>query len=221
MQTVPTGKDLAGRIDGVTTGDRLVEHRISLQGSLGSLLPAGIQPGTSIGVIGDASVSLAFVLVTQAIAQDRWLGIVGARRLGLGALVGTGVPIERSVIFEAETPSDHRAVVSTVLDGFDLVLVGDDRGEVIADRRITSRARERGVVLISVDTSVGTTLGRHRWANRPDLVIDATTISWHGIGVGHGHLQSRLVEVSVAGRRQPRPMVQQLWLPDTAGRIGS
>lgn len=221
LQVVPTAKELAGHVDGVTTGDRLIDHRFPVHEALQALVPAGIQPGSTIGVIGDASVSLAFVLVARAVTEDRWLGIVGARRLGLGALAATGVPLERVVVFEAERPSDHQVVVATVIDGFDLVIVGDDRGQVIADHRLTGRARERGVVLISVDTSVGTTLGRHRWTNRPDLIMDATTVSWDGIGAGHGHLQSRLVEVSVAGRRQARPLVQRLWLPDRHGTVGS
>ena len=85
---------------------------------------------------------------------------------------------------------------------------------VSVQRRLTSRARDRGSVLLQVGGHTGA------WAQAPDLVVSATAASWMGLGPGHGRLQARRLEVTVTGRRgADRPRRATLWLPGHDGTI--
>jgi hypothetical protein len=50
------------------------------------------------------------------------------------------------------------------------------------------------------------------------VVLEVTAGEWEGLGHGHGHLQRRRVVVRASGRRVPRPIERELWLPGSNGR---
>jgi hypothetical protein len=105
--------------------------------------------------------------------------------------------------------------VAALLDAVEVVLVQPTAPVTpTVQRRLVARARDRGSVLVQAGGHAGV------WAAQPDLTVTAGTSRWEGVGVGHGRLRARQVEVTVAGRRSAvRPRSAVLWLPGPDGRI--
>jgi hypothetical protein len=81
-------------------------------------------------------------------------------------------------------------------------------------RRLAARARERRGVLV--------VLGAREWPEGADVQLTVETGAWQGVGAGHGHLQSRHLEVLSSGRRAAaRPVRVGLWLPALSGPHGT
>jgi hypothetical protein len=177
-----------------------------------TLLPdAGLRRGHVIGCAGQASMSLALSLASRAMVTGSWLASVGVPTLGLEAAAELGVPLSRLVDVDAgRSPSDWAERVAAVADGFDLVLTRPPAGAERLARKVRHRLQARGVVLFAVGPST------------PGLPCDiefvTTTASWVGIGRGHGHVAGRRATVRVGGRRMPRPIETELWLPGPDGR---
>jgi hypothetical protein len=115
-------------------------------------------------------------------------------------------------VVAAPDPSGWSTVVATLVDAFDLVLVRPPRRLRPADAaRLAARTRERGAVVVQVGGPE---------ALPSDVRFTVTGVEWHGLGVGHGHLSARQVEVAVDGRRQAsRPRRARLWLVDPQGQV--
>jgi hypothetical protein len=60
--------------------------------------------------------------------------------------------------------------------------------------------------------------GSSRSGISADVMLEVTAGEWEGLGRGHGHLHRRRVVVRASGRRVPRPVERQLWLPGITGR---
>lgn len=182
--------------------------------ALAAIFPAGIQRGATIGVWGEAAESSAFALMSAATQAGSWSGVVGVAGLGARAAAEVGVDLRR-LIMVSDTPShrdDERwaQVLGTLVDGFDLVVVGSaERVRPATARRVQARAQVRGAVLI--------VLGRH-----DPFSCDLRLVSrarWEGLGDGHGHLRSREVDLMLEGRRVPRPRRSTVWMPDALGQV--
>jgi hypothetical protein len=161
-------------------------------------------------------VSLALSLVAATTADGAWAAAVGLPWLGLVAAAELGVNLERLALVPA--PGDQWPVVAAaLLDGMDLLLLGPPGRVRPADgRRLTARAREQGTVLVVLEPA-----GGRCWPEAPDLRLLIRQATWEGLGVGHGHLRSRRVEVVVTGRRAAaRERREVLWLPGPAGPGG-
>jgi hypothetical protein len=104
-------------------------------------------------------------------------------------------------------------VVASLIDGVDLLLLGPGvkvRGAEA--RKLSARARERGVVMIL--------LGVSRWPDAPDIHLEICASRWDGLGSGHGRLVSRRVEVASTGRRAAaRQRRLSIWLPSPDGEV--
>lgn len=195
------------------------ERMLPVEDTLQHLLPVrGLQRGSTIAVTGGGgSVSLAFALMAEAARQGSWIAVLGTESLGLAAIGQCGVPLERVVLIDNPARSEPAVwadVAGALIDGFDLVvLMRGQKGPGVtmsAARRLATRARDRGAVLVSI--------GR-QWITTPDVHLTVTGARWHGAGKGHGHLRSRRVRVLVGGRRQAASaQTHSLWLPDEAGR---
>lgn len=188
------------------------EHVFPVLEPLQSLLPEGLRRGSTIGV-GDAT-SLALALVAGPSGAGSWTAAVGVSNLGLAAAAELGIALDRFVVI-ADPPRDAWAtVVATLVDALDVVLVraryrvaGNDA------RRLIARARERGAVLVVLGDG---------WPEAPDVHLRITRAEWHGIGDGHGHLQSRRVTVEAGGRRgAARARQVELWLPAAGGGVAT
>ena len=192
------------------------ERTLSVPEAFVSILPqGGLQRGTMVATGGVAASSLALALAGPVTAAGSWVAMVGLEQMGLLAAAELGVDLERVLLVANPDAATWAATVATLLDAVDLVLVRPPRPVAAGvQRRLGARARERGSVLIQVGGYAGV------WATAPDLVVSATSATWSGLGVGHGHLRARRVNVAVTGRRgADRPRCAELWLPGPGGEI--
>ena len=197
-------------------------RRMELGGALGGLFPlGGIQRGTTVGVGSPAgvpgSVSLALAVTSGLMAGGcSWAAAVGFPTLGLVAAAELGVPLDRFAVVR-EPGDSWSLIVASLLDGVDLVLLSPQGRVRSSDaRRLVARARERGSVLLLVESD-----RKSMWPESPDVRLDVESASWQGLGDGHGCLRSRKAEVTVGGRRMAggKPRRVTLWLPGPDGVV--
>lgn len=164
----------------------------------------GLVRGRIVSCSGDAAVSLALQVVSRATQDGSWLAVVGVDHLGLVAAREQHVALERLVVVDTGDGVDEWvSAVGIAVEGFGIVLLNPPRGLSSRDvKRITTRIQSRRVVAVCVDSP-------RRIANGhglvPDVALHTTTVAWHGIGEGAGHVRSREVCVEVSGRRVARP----------------
>lgn len=218
-----------GIVDIAALGERvrppaLAGHQVlPVQEAMAGLFPwGGLQRGTTVAVVGCAPTSLALALISATSAQGSWTAAVEMPSLGLAAAAELGVVLDRTVLVGPVPPALWANVIATVVEAFDVVLVGPPAragGPRPAEaRRLQARVRERGSVLVQVGWPSSC------WPDRPDLTVSAGPLDpaepWEGIGPGHGHLRARRVSVRVQGRRgADRPRVGEVWLPGPDGRM--
>lgn len=179
------------------------------------MLPdAGLVRGRVVGCAGPAAMSLALALASRATTTGSWLAVVGVPMLGVEAVAELGVPLSRLVAVGADgRPSAWAERVGAAADGFDLILTRPPAGADRVVRKVRQRLQARGVVLIAVGPS------------SPGIACDVefttTAVSWEGLGRGHGSLTGRRATVRVGGRRVPRPVERELWLPGPTGGVAA
>ena len=177
------------------------------------LLPdAGLQRGRVIGCTGPAAMSMALALASRSVIVGSWLAVVGVPMLGVEAAAEFGIPLSRLVVVDVSGgPSVWAERVAAAADGFDIVMTRPPAGAERVVRQVRTRLQARGVVLIAVGpTSAGVSC---------DLEFTSTSVEWGGVGQGNGHLIARRVTVRAGGRRMPRPIELDLWLPGSDGRV--
>lgn len=219
---VTTASELA-----VTAADPFAGSLLPVREDLAELLPRrGLARGGTVAIEG--SVALLLVLLSQASAAGSWIAVVGMPELGLLAADERGIALERVAL--VPTPGAQIAnVVGALLDGVDVVVVASKclaasscRPPVLA-RRLSSRARHRGAVLMSFGP----------WA-AADLELGAEDVRWTGIGAGRGSLIGQTGRVSVHGRAGAARRVERrvslsgtrldeieesMWSPSRASRV--
>jgi hypothetical protein len=180
------------------------------------MLPhAGLQRGQVVGCSGAAGWSLAFGLLSRAVAAGSWVAFVGAPMAGVEAAAEFGVPLARVVFVDvAGGPSVWAERVAAAADGFELIVTCPPVGAERVARRVRQRLQARGVVLVALSPSL----------DQPpslacDLELTASAVGWVGIGQGSGHLMARRVTVRVSGRRVPRQLEREILLPCPNGRM--
>ncbi|WP_298460097.1 hypothetical protein [uncultured Cellulomonas sp.] len=177
---------------------------------LAPLLPGGaLRRGASLVVTG--STSLVLALVARASQEGSWVAVVGLPAVGLLAAQQAGVVLDRLALVPRPGP-DAPTVLAALLDGVDLVVVGDDAVLTDAERRrLTARARERGTVLLSTATWPGA-----------HVVLTAEPVEWTGLGAGHGHLRRYRLAVTRGGRGSAGHRSRaEVVLPVRAGAAGA
>lgn len=186
---VPTPHALARDGAPVRRTSLVTTERPSLPvpGVLSPLLPDGLRRGSTTAVLG--STSLVLALLAEACAGGAWAAVVGQPTIGLLAAAQAGVVLERLAVVPRpglEAPT----VVAALLDGMDVVLVGPEAVLTDGDRRrLVSRARERGSVLLTSATWPGA-----------DVVLTTEHGRWSGIGAGDGRLRTCELRVTRTGR---------------------
>jgi hypothetical protein len=177
------------------------------------MLPdAGLVRGRVVGCTGPAAMSLALALAARATTTGSWLAVVGVPMLGVEAVAELGVPLGRLIAVESGSgPAAWAERVGAAADGFDLILTRPPAGAERVVRKIKQRLQVRGVVLFAVGpTSPGVSC---------DVEFATTAVEWAGLGDGHGALLGRRAMVRVGGRRVPRPVERELWLPGPTGGV--
>jgi hypothetical protein len=173
----------------------------------------GIQRGSTIGVAGNAAVSLAVALSVGVSRSGGWVVAVGLPSVGSLAASELGAELSRWAFIDR--PGNQAGdVIHALAASVDLVLVGPDiKLRTGYGRRIVARMRERGTSVIAV--------GNPRlFDSRVDVSLRIKQAAWTGIGSGHGRLISRRVEIEATGRgANASPRQQLLWLPDRKGRL--
>lgn len=171
-----------------TTRDRWSAPTLPLAPLLDQLLPEGLRRGRVIAVEGSSALALS--LVSAASGAGSWTAVVGMPSFGVVAAARRGLDLERMALIPhpgAQAP----AVAGACVDGMDVVVLGPRLALAEPDRRrLASRARERGAVLVAA----GPWPGAH-------ITLTAVGSRWHGLGAGDGRLRGRDLTVRVQGRQ--------------------
>ena len=147
----------------------------------------GLRRGATIAVTGSTSTLMR--TLAAGMADGGWAAVVGMPQFGVLAAADHGVPLDRLALVPQPSP-DWPTVVAALIDGIDLVVVAAPAG--VADgtvRSLQARARQRGAVLLPVTVWPGA-----------DVVIEATSRRWEGVGRGHGRLRRQVLELRSTGR---------------------
>jgi hypothetical protein len=194
---------------GLTSSVTLARDRsLPVDEAFAALVP-GLVRGRVVGCTGTAATSVALALAARATAAGAWLAVVGMPTLGVEAARELGVAVDRLVSVDATgcRPGEWADRVAAAVDGFELVLTRPPGQAERMIRKVRQRVKARGAVLLTVGDPGGA-----------DVVLEAVSGEWQGLGHGHGHLRRRRVVVRAGGRRFPRPVECQLWLPGITGR---
>ncbi|HWC36688.1 MAG TPA: hypothetical protein VG650_17910 [Mycobacteriales bacterium] len=187
---------------------------------LHDLLPGGLRRGSTVSVTG--SLSLLLALLAEASVAGAWCVLVdlpvgSMTRLGAEAARDFGIELDRLPVVPAAGES-WTNVVGALLDAFDVVAARAPARLADGDlRRLAARARARDSVLLPFLGSADAAGGRWPMA---DLRLTAQPGAWSGIGVGHGRLARRRMQVSVEGRgHAARTREVTVWLPGSSGGV--
>ncbi|MCY3893814.1 MAG: hypothetical protein OXF65_11020 [Acidimicrobiaceae bacterium] len=204
---------------------------------LASLLTQpGLVPGTVLAAHGPGALTLATALAAEVSRTGGWVTAVGLGRMGVSAVTERGASLDRWA-FVDEPGSAAAEVLNALIGNVDVILLaGGVRLAAAHSRRLRTRLRERGTVVIEVGASnpagargVGASnpagargVGASNTAGAfsPDVTMTVERAAWTGLGHGHGRLRERRAEVVAVGRGAaslPRRAV--LWLPDANGHI--
>jgi hypothetical protein len=183
--------------------------------ALAGLLPeGGLRRGATLAVSGGGATSLTLALLASASTAGSWCGVVTVADLGLVAAAEAGLDLSRVALIPEVPAAQWPTAVGALLDSVDVVLVTPPPHLRVGDaRRLSTRARERGAVLLVLPGTSG-----RAWAEGVDLRLTVAAGRWQGPDDGHGHLEAREVEVTAGGRGSAtRPRRARLWLPSPAG----
>ena len=187
----------------------VVEQEVA--GDPGRRGASGGAPGAGDGPGG--ATTLAFALLAAATGAGAWCGAVGVSDVGVLGVAELGVDLDRLILVPG-AGSRWAEVAAVLMDGLDAVMVcppSPVRPGVA--RRLAARARERRSALVVLAR-------RAPWPEGPDLRLTVAAGRWQGVGVGHGHLQGRQVEVVAAGRRAAtRSTRVAMRLPGSSGAV--
>jgi hypothetical protein len=199
-------------LPGALAGDRT----IAVHPALARVFPQGLTRGSAIVCLGAAAVSTAFLLTSAPSRAGAWVGVAGLPAFGAQACHEMGTVLDRLVVVRDDAGRGNddswAPVLGALVDGFELVVFGAARRVRPATaRRVQARLQTRGSVLVLV-------------GDPGPFVADArvcTEATWAGLGAGNGYLRERTVDVTVEGRRIPRPRHDRLAMPGAGGRIES
>jgi len=179
-------KDVETRIG--TTREAWERPALPLAVDLAPLLTEGLRRGQVVVV--DGATSLMLALAAEASREGSWTAAIGMPSVGVVAAARRGIELSRLALIPHPGAQAADAVGACV-DGMDVVLLGPSLVLSDADRRrIASRARERGSVVITAGD----------WpAAHVRLAVERQ--AWSGLGAGDGRLRERELTVAVAGRQ--------------------
>lgn len=165
-----------------------------------TLLPGGgLQRGWTTRVDGGSTArAVAWAMLGEVTTAGGWIAAVDVPGISLGAASEVGVAIERVLIVTSPNGDAWSATIGALIGSVDVIVFGAPRHRVQPReyRRMASRCRERGTVLVELSSGTDPQL-------QYDVSFAVEPRQWHGVGHGHGRLQSRELDVSATGRRLP------------------
>lgn len=200
---------------------------IPVPAALEPILPeGGLQVGTAYSL--SPSPGLIGALLAGASASGAWCAAVGMSTLGVEALAGHGVDLERLLLVPAPGPR-WLSVVSALSEVIPLIAVRPATAVREAElNRLNARLRDRGCTLLVVssgqlvsagDTGTGSgAAGSWAWP-QSEGAIRVHDPRWHGLGDGWGALEECEVTVTAQTRRSPVPQSVRVRLPGAHGTI--
>ncbi|WP_199199058.1 hypothetical protein [Amycolatopsis sp. CA-128772] len=180
--------------------------------ALAGLMSGGLRRGSAVTVRG--STALVLALLAEATRGGSWAAITGMPAVGVAAAAELGVELERLALVP-DSGAELVAVVSALIDGFDLVVLGPAVAHGIQPplaRRLAGRVRNRGAVLLTTGPWPGA-----------DLELSVSRRRWRGLADdGFGHLKAREVVATSRGRGAAvRPRTAALQLPGPGGMVAA
>lgn len=143
--------------------------------ALSPFFPYGIGGGQLIEISGSRSLLLS--LVGHISRQGGWTAFVGMPDVGWDSAANYGLDLAATVSVPA--PGRNSAgVISALIDGFDVLVLGDLPLSTHDQRMIVHRARTRGIVLMT-----------ESWPNAR-IKLTVSEHEPHGYSAGVGHLDS-------------------------------
>lgn len=185
------------------------ERTLPISDELADLLPdEGLVRGRVLACTGPAATSLTLALVAPAMVAGSWMALIDTPTIGLDAASELGVPLQRVVRVAS---SDWASTLVAALDGFDVVVTSVSRAALrrSAVTMLSSRIRQRGAVVVVMGPPGDLAC---------DGFLETSEPVWEGLGVGHGRLHRRRVEVRASGRRIPNERCRAMMLPGPDGR---
>ncbi|MFN3600213.1 MAG: hypothetical protein ACK4UY_02355 [Dietzia sp.] len=160
--------------------------------SVAPLLPGGVLPAGRVTAV-SGSATLRVGLLAAATAAGARCAVVGWPELGVAAVAEQGGRLDCLALVPDPGP-DPAAVVSVLLDGLDLVLLGPGVPVVAPSRArvLAGRVRAAGAVLL-----VGSD-----WPGA-ELALAGRHCRYGGLGAGAGRLASVSTVVRCSGRAAP------------------
>lgn len=137
-------------------------------------------------------------MLGEVTASGGWIAAVDVSGIGLEAAREVGVAIERVLVVTTPDRASWGATIGALIGAVDVIVFGAPRHSVQPReyRRMASRCRERGTVLMELASP---TDGQLQY----DVSFEVTPVGWNGLGQGFGRLMSRHLDVAVSGRRVP------------------
>lgn len=165
---------------------------VAVPGSVAPLLPGGVLPAGRVTAV-SGSATLRVGLLAAATAAGARCAVVGWPELGVAAVAEQGGRLDCLALIPDPGP-DPAAVVSVLLDGLDLVLLGPGVAAVAPSRArvLAGRVRVSGAVLL-----VGP-----GWPGA-ELTLAGRHCRYGGLGAGVGRLASVSTVVRCSGRAAP------------------
>lgn len=231
----PANRSVGRSVDHPAEGDTRI---LPVDPRLASLLPdGGLRTGTTVVVQG--STSLLLTLLAEASRDGAWTVLVGYPAAGMAAAADAGCDLARTLVvpLPASSGVDAPAVLAALIDGMDIVVVGPEVTLLEQDRRrLTTRARDRGTVLVAAlptpasgslsagysplqRASTGQKSSTQRgvenvgWVGA-HVVLQATEGDWAGVDHGAGWLRRRTLRVRRTGRgNASRPLHLDVEVP--------
>jgi cell division inhibitor SulA len=195
------------RLEGVALGvaphNLAGERRLLVADPLGGLLPeGGLRRGSVVTLAGaTGTTSVLLPLLASATATGEWAVVIEpGTTLGGAAIEEAGVTLERCAIVRGVPPNRWTVAVAALLEGAALVAAWVPPGVRLGDaRRLAARARERGAVLVAMESVPG--VRSVPWPAEAALRLHVQSGPW---GSAHGLLSERDLQVRVEGRGAAR-----------------
>ena len=160
--------------------------------TLADLFPdGGLTRGSVVAVTGPGATLLALAVAAGPSAVGSWTAIVGDPAMGLAAAAEAGVVLERLLVVDPGDADSWATAMAALVGAVDVVVVGPGHRRPGATRRISSRLRERGSVVVTIGGP---------WSPGADTALSIDRAEWVGLGAGHGVLRSRQVTILAEGR---------------------
>jgi hypothetical protein len=187
------------------------DRRLAVADPLGALLPdGGLRRGSVVTLSGSSgTTSVLLPLLAAATATGEWTAVVEpGDTLGGAAVAEAGVAMERCAVVRRVRADRWAMVVAALLEGVTLVAAWVPPGVRLGDaRRLAARARERGAVLVAMESVAG--VRSAAWPAEAALRLQVHPGPWRFTDdgdstSGHGLLSERDLQVRVEGRGAAR-----------------